>query len=233
MALEEKDEQLRENLSRKLGLSQTDQGLQFDAQSLLHASGGKLGIVESISPSLIFILIFLVSKNATLAVVFALSTSLAFLVFRVVRRQPLVQVLVGAAVVGVSAWFALRPGGETRDYFLPDLVTNGLYLVPLVISILIRWPIVGLIMGFIRQEGTLWRKDPKLLRRYSLGTAVLASVFAIRLLVKVPLYISNDLAAMSLAKALMGVPMWAAALWICWLIVKSPAQSQIQHRASR
>jgi hypothetical protein len=64
------------------------------------------------------------------------------------------------------------------------------------------------------------------MRRYSLATAVLASVFAIRLLVKVPLYISNDLAAMSLAKALMGVPMWAVALWICWLIVKRPVESK-------
>lgn len=226
MPLEEKDEQLRQNLSKKLGLNHSDEGLKLDAQSLLHASGGKLGIVESISPSLLFITVFLMTKNAQLAVICALSTSLAFLTFRLIRRQPLVQVLVGALVVGVSAWFALRPGGETRDYFLPDLITNGLYLVPLVVSILIRWPIVGLIMGFIHQEGTLWRKDSKLLRRYSLGTAVLASVFAIRLLVKVPLYLSNDLAAMSLAKALMGVPMWAAALWICWLIVKRPAQIQ-------
>jgi hypothetical protein len=226
MALEERDEQLRENLSKKLGLSQSEEGLKLDAQSLLHASGGKLGIVESISPSLLFIAVFLTTKNATAAVIVALGCSVVFLIYRLIRRQALVQVLVGALVVGISAWFALRPGGDTRDFFLPDLITNAIYFVPLTVSILIRWPIVGLIMGFIRQEGILWRKDSKLLRRYSLATAVLASVFAIRLLVKVPLYISNDLAAMSLAKALMGVPMWAAALWICWLIVKRPVESK-------
>jgi hypothetical protein len=226
MALEERDEQLRENLSKKLGLSQSEEGLKLDAQSLLHASGGKLGIVESISPSLLFIAVFLTTKNATAAVIVALSCSVVFLIYRLIRRQALVQVLVGALVVGISAWFALRPGGDTRDFFLPDLITNAIYFVPLTVSILIRWPIVGLIMGFIRQEGILWRKDSKLLRRYSLATAVLASVFAIRLLVKVPLYISNDLTAMSLAKALMGVPMWAAALWICWLIVKRPVESK-------
>ncbi len=226
MSLEERDEQLRENLSKKLGLSQSEEGLKLDAQSLLHASGGKLGIVESISPSLLFIAVFLTTKNATAAVIVALSCSVVFLIYRLIRRQALVQVLVGALVVGISAWFALRPGGDSRDFFLPDLITNAIYFVPLTVSILIRWPIVGLIMGFIRQEGILWRKDSKLLRRYSLATAVLASVFAIRLLVKVPLYISNDLAAMSLAKALMGVPMWAAALWICWLIVKRPVESK-------
>lgn len=226
MALEERDEELRENLSKKLGLSQSEEGLKLDAQSLLHASGGELGIVESISPSLLFIAVFLTTKNATAAVIVALSCSVVFLIYRLIRRQALVQVLVGALVVGISAWFALRPGGDTRDFFLPDLITNAIYFVPLTVSILIRWPIVGLIMGFIRQEGILWRKDSKLLRRYSLATAVLASVFAIRLLVKVPLYISNDLAAMSLAKALMGVPMWAAALWICWLIVKRPVESK-------
>ncbi len=226
MSLEERDEQLRENLSKKLGLSQSEEGLKLDAQSLLHASGGKLGIVESISPSLLFIAVFLTTKNATAAVIVALSCSVVFLIYRLIRRQALVQVLVGALVVGISAWFALRPGGDSRDFFLPDLITNAIYFVPLTVSILIRWPMVGLIMGFIRQEGILWRKDSKLLRRYSLATAVLASVFAIRLLVKVPLYISNDLAAMSLAKALMGVPMWAAALWICWLIVKRPVESK-------
>lgn len=226
MALDERDEQLRDNLSKKLGLSSSADGLNFDVESLLHASGGKLGILESIAPSILFIAVFLTAKDATAAVVVALCSSTVFLAYRLVRRQPLVQVLVGAAVVGVSAWFALRPGGETRDYFLPDLVTNAAYFLPLTVSILVRWPIVGLIMGFLRQEGTLWRKDSRQLRRYSLATAVLASVFAIRLLVKVPLYLSNDLAAMSLAKALMGIPMWAAALWICWLIVKRPNQSQ-------
>ena len=227
MALDERDEQLRDNLSKKLGLAQSADGLRFDGQSLLHASGGKLGIVESIAPSLLFICGFLATKDATIAVVIALLSSAVFLAYRLVRRQPLIQVLVGSLVVGVSAWFALRPGGETRDYFLPDLITNAAYLIPLTVSILVRWPVVGLIMGFLRQEGTLWRKDSRLLRRYSLATAVLASVFAIRLLVKIPLYMSNDLAAMSLAKALMGVPMWAAALWICWLIVKKPNESQI------
>jgi hypothetical protein len=223
MALEERDEQLRDNLSKKFGLAQGDDGLKLDAQSLLHASGGKLGIVESLAPSLLFLIVFLTTKQATAAVIVALAASTAFLAYRLIRRQPMVQVLAGAAVVGISAWFALRPGGETIDYFLPSLITNALYLVPLTLSILIRWPIVGLVMGFLRQEGTLWRKDSKLLRRYSLATAVLASVFAVRLLIKVPLYLSNDLAGMSLAKALMGVPLWAAALWICWLIVKRPA----------
>ena len=227
MALDERDEQLRDNLSKKLGLAQSADGLRFDGQSLLHASGGKLGIVESIAPSLLFICGFLATKDATIAVIIALLSSAVFLAYSLVRRQTLIQVLVGSLVVGVSAWFALRPGGETRDYFLPDLITNAAYLIPLAVSILVRWPVVGLIMGFLRQEGTLWRKDSRLLRRYSLATAVLASVFAIRLLVKIPLYMSNDLAAMSLAKALMGVPMWAAALWICWLIVKKPNESQI------
>ncbi len=223
MALEERDEQLRDNLSKKMGLAQGADGLKLDAQSLLHASGGKLGIVESLAPSLLFLFVFLTTKQATAAVIVALASSTTFLAYRLIRRQPMVQVVAGAAVVGISAWFALRPGGESIDYFLPGLITNVLYLVPLTLSILIRWPIVGLVMGFLRQEGTLWRKDSKLLSRYSLATAVLASVFAIRLLVKVPLYLNNDLAGMSLAKALMGVPLWAAALWICWLIVKRPS----------
>jgi hypothetical protein len=110
--------------------------------------------------------------------------------------------------------------GSTREYFIPGFITNVAYLVPLLISVLIRWPIVGLLLGFLIGEGTSWRKNPRELKIFSAATLVLTAVFAIRLAIEVPLYLLNEIAALAVTKIILGYPLYAIALWTAWLLVR-------------
>ena len=69
-----------------------------------------------------------------------------------------------------------------------------------------------------------WRTDPALRNvklRYHAGTWVLTLMFALRLVVEVPLYLAGERAVSYLgaARLILGVPLYAVTLWFIWLLV--------------
>ena len=69
-----------------------------------------------------------------------------------------------------------------------------------------------------------WRTDPALRHvklRYHAGTWVLTLMFALRLIVEVPLYLAGEHAVSYLgaARLILGVPLYAVTLWFIWLLV--------------
>ena len=74
---------------------------------------------------------------------------------------------------------------------------------------LIRWPLFGVLYGVITQTGTAWRKDPAMLKGFSRATLVFVGLFAIRLIVQVPLYLTGSLNALGIAKVGLGLPFYA------------------------
>ncbi|WP_250708197.1 DUF3159 domain-containing protein, partial [Actinomyces sp. 217892] len=70
-----------------------------------------------------------------------------------------------------------------------------------------------------------WRTDPGRAadrRRYALGTVVLSAMFALRLVVEVPLYLAGQeaVSALGVARLVLGVPLFAVTLWFVWLLVR-------------
>jgi hypothetical protein len=56
-----------------------------------------------------------------------------------------------------------------------------------------------------------------------------AGVFALRLLIQLPLYITEQIGYLGTARLLMGVPLFALTIWISWLLLASPLHA---HRHS-
>jgi len=216
----------RAAVARALGIRLDEDGKPVvDSKSLLESVGGRMGIVESSLPSFLFLVAWLITKNPFVSVTIAILPVAGFGIVRLAKRQPLMQVLVGAAVAGFSAWMAFRPGGQTRDYFLSGLITNIAYLIPLGVSVLLRWPLVGVLLGFILGEGTSWRKDKRELALFSAATLVLCAVFVVRLAFELPLYATNSLEALATVKLVLGLPLYALGLWTAWLLVR-----KVMHR---
>jgi hypothetical protein len=209
-----------ESAASKLGLRQVDGKTEFDHKSLLASMGGWQGIIESIVPGFLFVLVFSVTKQASLGIIWASTVSVAFILIRLLRRKPLAQALSGLVGIALAAWLALRDGGSSRDYFLTGFITNLAYLVPLGISVLIRWPLVGVLMGLVLREGTSWRKNKYEVRVFTAATMLWVGLFAGRLLVQYPLYLANNLTALGIARLAMGLPLYAAVLWLNWLLVR-------------
>jgi FtsH-binding integral membrane protein len=206
----------------KAGLHRTHDG----RVDVLRSAGGIQGIAESIAPGLVFLVAFTVTRELTLSLVAALAAAAVFTVVRLVQRKPLTQALAGVVGVGISAWLA-NTTGKAEDFYLPGFFTNAGYILAMVLSIFLKWPVAGLLFGFIRNEGLDWRKDPARVKAYQLGTWIIVAVLALRLAVQVPLYLMgpDGLAALATTRLIMGAPLYILGVWIAWLVTRpAPAQ---------
>lgn len=189
---------------------------------VLHAVGGWRGLAEAIVPGAVFLGVYIFSQSLAAALICALGAAALFTITRLVQRQTLIQALAGLIGVLVCAFFAWR-SGDAIDYYVTGLWINLAYFLGLALSIVVGWPLLGVLFGFVRGEGMDWRQDPHRMRGYRLATGLLVAMFAARLIVQVPLYLADHVTGLGIARLAMGVPLYAAVLWIAWLISRPAA----------
>jgi len=214
---------------------------QFSAAD---AVGGVRGVVESVAPGLLFVVVYIAAgQQLAPALIAASAAAVVAVVVRLAQRTPITQALSGLLGVGIGVVWAWR-SGDASDYFAYGLWVNAAYLVGTLVSILVGWPLVGLVMGLFRPEGPLsstgswgaavaWRADPALRRRYALATWPWVAMFALRLVVQVPLYLADEVAWLGTAKLAMGLPLTALTLWLSWSLVRGSAALPAQTRPPR
>ncbi|MFI2751926.1 DUF3159 domain-containing protein [Cellulomonas sp. P22] len=208
--------------------------------SVAEAVGGVRGLVESVAPGLLFVVVYLVAGQRLMpALVGAGAAAVVAVVVRLVQRTPATQAFSGLLGVGIGVVWAWR-SGEAQDYFAYGLVTNAVYLVGCLASVLAGWPVVGLVAGLLRADGPLgggpwssvaaWRADRQLRRRYAWATWAWVAMFAARLAVQVPLYRNAEVAWLGTAKLAMGLPLTALVLWVSWLLVRGSGAARAPAR---
>ncbi|MEV7972000.1 DUF3159 domain-containing protein [Cellulomonas sp. NPDC089187] len=199
--------------------------------SLEDAVGGWRGAIESVAPGLLFVVVFVASgQRLTPALIAAAACAVLAVIIRLIQRSPLTQAFSGVLGVGIGVIWAWRTG-EASDYFAWGLLVNVGYLAAFLVSIVIGWPLVGLVLGLFRPEGPLneggswagavaWRTDRVLRRRFAIASWVWVGMFAARLLVQAPLYWADQVGWLGTAKLVMGVPLTALVLWLSWILVR-------------
>ena len=209
----------QDNVAKRLGLESTENGYELNRKSLLDSIGGPLGIIEAVLPATLFSFTYALTKDALTAVVVAASSSLLFIVIRLIQRKALTQAIVGALAIALAAFLALRDGGQAADYFIPGFITNASYGTVLLISVLLRRPIMGYIAQLLfGLQG--WREDRPSYRRLRLVTLIWVGFFSARLAVQLPLYFANAVEALALARAIMGAPAYAGLLALTWVLLR-------------
>jgi hypothetical protein len=191
-----------------------------DEFSFSEAIGGWRGLIESALPGVVFVIVFLMAEDWAPPVIAASAVVAVLAVVRLIQRGPLTQALSGLVGVALGALWAWR-SGSASDYLLPGILANAGYFVGVLVSMVVRWPVVGIVMGLVHGTGSAWRTEPGSMRRAQYGTAILAGMFALRLAVQVPLYLADLTAALGTAKLVMGLPLFALTLWVVWLLVKN------------
>ncbi|MEO8221085.1 MAG: DUF3159 domain-containing protein [Specibacter sp.] len=204
---------IAQELAAKNALVRKDNG-HID---LLAAAGGVRGIAESILPGLVFLVAFTITRELSVALVGSVAMAAVFLVARLIQRTPLTQALAGIAGVALSAFLAMKTG-KAEDYYTVGFYTNAAYILAMAVSIAVRWPVLGLLFGYARNEGLRWRQEPERLRAYRVATWILVGVMGARLAVQLPLYFTEQVDALGAMRLLMGVPLYAFGVWIAWLI---------------
>jgi hypothetical protein len=182
--------------------------------------GGIRGIIESVLPGLAFLVIFAVTRDVTPSVLFPLGLAIVFIVVRAATRQPWRPAVMGVVLLGLSAGLALITG-RAEDNFVLGFVINAAFLLALLISLAARRPLVGVIASLLVGEGAEWRLDAAKRRVSIIGTCLWVGLFALRLVVELPLYVAGNAAGLATAKLLLGIPLYAAVLWVTWLLMRT------------
>lgn len=168
------------------------------------------GIVASTIPVLVFV-VANIAFELRVAIVAAVTAGLAVTVWRLVRREALQPAVSGLLGVGVCAFVAYRTG-DARGFYLPGLIYSGVFALVFGGSVLARRPLAGVIWHAINGAGQGWRRDPRLMRAYTIATLLWTLVFAARFVVQGWLYNAQEDDWLGVARLAMGLPLVAVAL---------------------
>jgi len=191
-----------------------------DAPDFAELLGGPLGMAETSLPAVVFIGSYAISGSDTdTAALLAVGVALVLATARLVRRESPRHALTGLVGVAFAAFVAAR-SGKAENFFLPGLLANAAYATALLVSIAVRRPLVGVIVGHLDGEGDRWRADPRRVKAFVRATWLWVSLFAARLAVQLPLYLAGAVVALGVARTAMGVPLFALGIWLTWLLVR-------------
>ena len=191
-----------------------------EKELLNKAIGGWRGLIDSALPSMIFIVIFVFQKNLNNALVASLALGGVLLLIRLLERKSLTQVFSGFLGLSISVFLTWRTK-DASNFFLTGIVTNGIYGFFLLISVLIKKPLIGYLVGSLVGDTSGWLKHPLLVRAYTTVTWLWVAVFGLRLLVQIPLYLNDSIALLGSVKIFMGWPLYLFAAWLTYQIVQT------------
>jgi hypothetical protein len=194
-------------------------------------------MVEAALPTITFTFTYVFTKDLRLAIGLSLAGAIVMLGIRLAQRGTLQYVLNALFGIGVGCffvWLGGRHGGDASHralaYFVPGLLYNFGYAIVMIVSILVRWPVVGFVVGAVSDEPFEWRRDRQVVRLCSHLTWILVAPCVLRVIVQVPIYLSGRAAenadpyvtALGIAKVAMGWPLQVAALTVMvWLLAQN------------
>jgi hypothetical protein len=198
---------------------------------LAKALGGARGVVEAAIPTVGFTVSWIVTKELKLSLGIGAGLAVVLLLVRLAQRSTVQFVLNSIFGIAIAALFALR-SGKAADAFLPGILYNAGYAAVMLVSIAVRWPLVGFIIGSVTGDPTAWHRDREIVRLCSRLTWLLLIPCLVRVAVQYPLYLAGHVAWLGAAKVVMGWPLQVAALAaMVWLLARG--RTPLERTASR
>jgi len=216
-----------ESKAARYGLKKTETGYQIDAKSLLSSVGGVQGLIETTLPGFLYVLSYSIFRNLTISIALVVGAVIALSVRHFLKKRPVTQLLGSLVAIGIAIALTLRPGGQAQDFYLKDFWINGAYGTALLFSILIRFPLVGVLVGFLTNQGLNWRKEPRKVRYFDLVTLLWVGLFATRLAVELPLYFSGNVVILGFVKIVLGLPFYLTMIWVSWLLLRGVIRAEL------
>ena len=191
-----------------------------DRDKVVNALGGKKGLIDSGVPSIVFLVVFNISKEVNTAIMSALALSLILAIFRLIKKDTIQHSVSGVIGVLICAYFANK-SGNASDFYIPKLLTNLGYGTVYLIANLAGWPILGVVLGPLLGENFTWRNNPARKRMYVKASWIWVAMFFSRIAVQYPIYKSGNVNLLGTVNLAMGYPLFFAAAYGTWLVIKS------------
>ncbi|MFI5933669.1 DUF3159 domain-containing protein [Actinoplanes sp. NPDC051494] len=191
-----------------------------EPESLADLLGGRRAALDATVPPVVFVAGWLAGGRSIWAGAGAAIVAAAIVGgLRLRQGDKPRAVLIGLLGVCVAAIVALRTG-RAEDFFLIQIVSNAASALAWAVSIVVRWPLLGVIVGAVLGQKTRWRRDPALLRAYSRGSWIWVLQYVVRLAVFVPLWAAHAVVALGVARGVLTWPLVAACLAVSWWIIQ-------------
>jgi hypothetical protein len=189
--------------------------------------GGWRGMVESSIPVLVFVVVNILTGLRP-ALIASVGVAVAIGVMRLVQRRPVRHAVNGLFGIALGAFIAWRTG-EARDFYLPGIIQSYAFAALLLLSAVIRQPVVGWGWSVIAAGGTSdWRRDPRLLRTFTWLTVVWAAVWVLKVSAQAWLYLEKQDDLLGVARLVLGVPPYllliALTVWVVRRVTREPRE---------
>ncbi len=194
-------------------------GEHEDRAKILAALGGTRGLVDSGLPSVLFLVVFNFGHHLHAALYASIALSIVLTIFRLLKRESLQHALSGLFGIAICALFAGH-SGKASAFYLPSIYKNIFFLALYGGANVIRFPLLGMVIGPIVGENLEWRKHPARKKVYTQAGWLWAGMFALRIAIQYPLYRANKLNELGVANFFLGYPLYLIVLWGTWQIIR-------------
>jgi hypothetical protein len=167
---------------------------------------------------LAFVATFELSGSIGWAVGVALAIALVFAIWRMAEGKRPTRAMSALLIVAISAYVAVKTDSAVA-FFWPRVLVNLISALAFAVSILVRWPLLGVIVGPIVGTRMRWRQDPDLLRAYARASWLWVALCLIRAAVLVPLIEQRLIWGLAVTGALFYVLVIVTVL-LSWVVIR-------------
>jgi hypothetical protein len=189
-------------------------------ESLGEVLGGRRGALDASIPPLAFVVGWLAAgQSIGFGAASAVVVSALLGVFRLARGGKVTALVVSVAGVVAAALIALHTG-RAQDFFLIRLMSNGASALLWAASIVVRWPLLGVVAGVLLGQKTRWRKDPDLVRAYGRASWVWVLLqYTLRVVVWGLLWWAGEVVALGVVTVVLSWPLVAATIAVSGVVL--------------
>lgn len=177
--------------------------------SLTQLLGGGRSALDATVPAVAFVAVWLLAgRSLEWGAVAALAVGCGVALIRWLGGGRPLAALLGLLGVLAAVLVALYTG-RAADFFLVQLLSNLASALVWTVSIVARWPLLGVVVGGLLGQRTTWRRDPALLRSYSLASWPWVGQYVLRVAVFTPLWLAGAVLPLGAARVALSWPLVA------------------------
>ncbi|WP_290054065.1 DUF3159 domain-containing protein [Amycolatopsis solani] len=191
-------------------------------ESLAQILGGRRGALDASVPPAGFVVGWLVAgQSVAWGAGVAIAVAVALGAYRVARGGKVRALVVSLAAVVAAALIALHTG-RAQDFFLLQLMSNVASALLWAASIVVRWPLLGVVVGLLLGQKARWRRDAVLLKAYSRASWVWVLQYVLRVVVYGLLWWAGQVIALGVARTVLSWPLVALTVAVSgWVLYRA------------
>jgi hypothetical protein len=236
------EERIAEEVVEELDLHPVDEPedepLPSMSEQIAEQLGGVRGLIESSLPVLAVVLLNVVLGDAVVgldkrtalywAIAGSVLSAVGIGVYRLIRKQPVRHAVNGLFGIAVGAFLAWRTG-EAKDFYLPGILLTFGQAAVLLLSVVVRKPIIGYAWGIMANQGHQdWFGNAKLFRTFQWLTLVWVASLTVRAGIQYYLWALGEANALGIVRILISWPIYAATFaFTAWAIHRVTATHKV------